>query len=280
MSYTGLYCTQYHTVHYTVCSISSITKTASSLDWLKYSSHLETNPSLLQPISVALVTNRFLRVISPPQTKGKTVCELDKMPARTFHARREDWTTFNSFIKNADESDFAELKLQALDEEGTVTFRASGQENHVYHRTLSGRWSMLRSGVGPKDVDGNEILTAEKDSVWRRRFLIEEPRPGAGEPRRYKLETKRKGSKHYTLVEGHEETDDDEKNAVMRIASDGVAHFGYELECEKEDLSDELVAFCWFLVNMMNRRANRDGRFGSILHADRHPMLIPTREAT
>lgn len=180
-------------------------------------------------------------------------------PIRKYTARREGWTTFNSAIKNGDESLLAEVKLQMLDEEGTIDFKLSGASHPVYHGTASGKWSMLRAGVGPKDVSGNEVLKAHKDSIWRRRFMIEEISPDVVEPKKYKLESKRKGSKHYFLVAGHEETDDDEKNAVMKIISDGVMEFGYQITCD-EGISEELVSFCWFLVNMMNRRANRDSR--------------------
>lgn len=117
------------------------------------------------------------------------------------------------------------------------------------------------SGRRWEDVDGNEILKALKDNWLRRRFLIEEIEAGVSEPRKFRLESRKKGSKHFFLVPGRKDTEDDDGNACMKVISDGALQFGYQITCNP-DISDDMVAFCRFLVNMMHRRASRgDGMY-------------------
>ncbi|CAN8062856.1 unnamed protein product [Agarophyton chilense] len=117
------------------------------------------------------------------------------------------------------------------------------------------------------------VISALKKSATHRRFAIT-----LGSTRHFMLHPSATSSRHFVLCELHagpsiisstpraaphpsqfEHNHDDENDDGVQVASftcDGVWKRSYTISIERL-VPDELVVFCFWLVNLMNRRANR-----------------------
>lgn len=220
----------------------------------------------------------------------------------TFTARRDGQLTFNAKIFLASGAPFAELYLRQVREEGAITLYADGlgAEMKVVRnsRLKSGEFFLLRPGAKEKVEAGAVVASARKKSALRRRFVVTEKGDGG---RTVVLAPTRRGGHTWAVVAAGKEGDagevEDGKESVGSVKKSGTGavekdeadadeeadrteaagaalatlerqgHFSKRMLEYKivnvGNLSNSLIAFCYFLVNLMNKRDTQGEAGGS-----------------
>lgn len=212
-----------------------------------------------------------------------------------FTAKRNGRHDFNSTIFRGEDGDslakmpLAVVYMRWMKDEGGITFCEKGVEMKVARTLAKGKWFLLRPGAEEKE-EGNVLVWAKKESVFRRRFTIIDCT--VAEKRRVCLMPVRIGGHDFVVHEaddGGTESDDekafvgeDEERLVENFkgrqksvtgpdksedyhnTGKTLATFDRQGKFAKKaleykienagNLSDEAICVCYFLVNLMNKR--------------------------
>lgn len=161
--------------------------------------------------------------------------------------------TYNAtlFIPGATETPVATLSYIGAQEEGTITLCASNTSFHISHFSGSGTWKLRSLSGWPHSSTGETLATASKRKFWRRNFAIDflgkafVLTPASAQHRDFEIRRVAPDAK----INGR----DVEGMLVGRLSAGPEESKSYQLVVE-EGLQIELVVFCFWLVNLMNKR--------------------------
>lgn len=169
------------------------------------------------------------------------------MPLRKYTASPDSRRTFNSAIREVDgtNSVVATMEYARFREEGKMTLSATRTEYVISHEKMAGLWRL--SPASPSDAPA--VIVARKPKFYRTEFRLE------------------KNGQHFAMAPVSSWRRDYSVHNVPNAsdASHGVTgetvgeiksisrQRRYDISFD-EDVGLELMAFCFWLVNMIRRR--------------------------
>ncbi|PXF43925.1 hypothetical protein BWQ96_06294 [Gracilariopsis chorda] len=222
------------------------------------------NATIFDPVRIAAIAH--LRY-APMRERGAII--MKGVNAAEFRVAHHSASGLWDIIPTVNSSPSSQQPLQSALTASLASATASESPNG--HSESPQR----KGSVEPPMLLPNEraVMSAVKRSATHRRFAIT-----LIPNRHFMLHPSATGSRHFVLCELHagpsiisssprtaqhpsdfEHNHDDENDDGVQVASftcDGVWKRSYSIHIERL-IPDELVVFCFWLVNLMNRRANR-----------------------
>lgn len=168
-------------------------------------------------------------------------------------SRLDNAKTFNATLTAPDSHDapVATLSYGAAKEDGKITLCSSNTTFQVSHTSGSGIWKLRASPDWSHSLQAETVARASKNKFWRRNFVITFQdksfmiTPTSTEHRNYEVRS----------VPPHAKVSGRDVDGVLvgRLNSGPEDSKTYELAF-KAEIQTELVVFCFWLVNLMNKR--------------------------